>query len=179
MPLMDARRTILIVDDDPNNVDLVQSVLAAEGFRTLTANDGAQAVALCRAECPDLLLLDVLMPGESGFEVCSRLKSDSVTADIPIIFLSSLDDVKSKVAGLKIGGVDYIAKPVHGEEVLARVRVHLRIRENNRARIAEHQAALAAIARGQGWTLTIHRTDRPASEAALRLATLIAARGTE
>ena len=73
------------------------------------------------------------MPGETGFETCAQLKSDPVTADIPIIFLSSLDDVKSKVAGLKIGGVDYIAKPVHGEEVLARVRVHLRIRETNRA----------------------------------------------
>jgi DNA-binding response OmpR family regulator len=77
-----------------------------------------------------------MMPGESGFETCAQLKSDPLTANIPIIFLSSLDDVKSKVAGLKIGGVDYIAKPVHGEEVLARVRVHLRIRENNRAQVA-------------------------------------------
>jgi sigma-B regulation protein RsbU (phosphoserine phosphatase) len=73
------------------------------------------------------------------------LKSDPATADIPIIFLSALDDVKSKVAGLKIGGVDYIAKPVHGEEVLARVRVHLRIRETNRALVGQHRARLEQL----------------------------------
>src|SRR5438105_9617910 len=110
--------TILVVDDTPINLDLVKGVLAAEGFSTLTASDGPTARELSRLRQPDLILLDVLMPGESGFETCARLKSDPATADIPIIFLSSLDDVKSKVAGLKIGGVDYIAKPVHGEEVL-------------------------------------------------------------
>ena len=134
--------TILVVDDTPTNLDLVQSVLEAEGFRTLTASDGPTARDLSRAQQPDLILLDVLMPGETGFETCAQLKSDPVTADIPIIFLSSLDDVKSKVAGLKIGGVDYIAKPVHGEEVLARVRVHLRIRETNRALVEQHRARL-------------------------------------
>ena len=85
------------------------------------------------------------MPGESGFETCAQLKSDPATADIPIIFLSSLDDVKSKVAGLKIGGVDYIAKPMHGEEVLARVRVHLRIRETNRALVTQQRARLSEL----------------------------------
>jgi sigma-B regulation protein RsbU (phosphoserine phosphatase) len=130
--------TILVVDDTLTNLILVSSVLEAEGFRTLTASDGPAARNLVQVHQPDLILLDVLMPGESGFETCAQLKSDPLTADIPIIFLSSLDDVKSKVAGLKIGGVDYIAKPVHGEEVLARVRVHLRIRETNRA-LVEHQ----------------------------------------
>ena len=125
--------TILVVDDTVTNLILVSSVLEAEGFHTLTASDGPTARELSRVHQPDLILLDVLMPGETGFETCAQLKSDPVTADIPIIFLSSLDDVKSKVAGLKIGGVDYIAKPVHGEEVLARVRVHLRIRETNRS----------------------------------------------
>src|SRR5205807_7641395 len=89
--------TILIVDDMATNVEIVQSVLAAEGFRTLAASDGLSACALSRAEQPDLILLDVVMPGESGFETCARLKSDPATADIPIIFLSALDDVKSKV----------------------------------------------------------------------------------
>jgi sigma-B regulation protein RsbU (phosphoserine phosphatase) len=137
--------TILVVDDAPVNAELVKSILEAEGFRTLTAGDGASARNLSRALQPDLILLDVLMPGETGFETCAQLKSDPVTADIPIIFLSSLDDVKSKVAGLKIGGVDYIAKPVHGEEVLARVRVHLRIRANNRAQVAEQRARLERL----------------------------------
>jgi sigma-B regulation protein RsbU (phosphoserine phosphatase) len=139
--MMDAH-TILVVDDTITNLDIVTSVLTAEGFRTLTAADGRTARELSRTHQPDLILLDVLMPGESGFETCAQLKSDPVTADIPIIFLSSLDDVKSKVAGLKIGGVDYVAKPVHGEEVLARVRVHLRIRATNRALVAQQRARL-------------------------------------
>ncbi len=136
---------ILIVDDAPTNIEMVESVLAAEGFRTLTAMDGATAVALCHSERPDLILLDVLMPGESGFETCARLKSDSETAGIPVIFLSSLDDVQNKVNGLRIGGVDYISKPVHGEEVLARVRVHLRIRETNRNMAQAHRAQIEQL----------------------------------
>jgi len=139
---MSSTPTILIVDDTAGNLDFVASILAAEGFRTLTAEDGRTARELSRTQHPDLILLDVLMPGETGFETCAQLKSDPATADIPIIFLSSLDDVKSKVAGLRIGGVDYIAKPVHGEEVLARVRVHLRIRETNRALVAQQRALL-------------------------------------
>lgn len=137
--------TILIVDDTPTNVHVVRSVLEAEGFRTLTASDGPTARELSQSRQPDLILLDVLMPGETGFETCAQLKSDPATSDIPIIFLSSLDDVKSKVAGLKIGGVDYIAKPMHGEEVLARVRVHLRIRETNRAAVEQHRARLEQL----------------------------------
>lgn len=137
--------TILVVDDTPTNLDVVGSILEAEGFRTLTAADGPTARILSRAKQPDLILLDVMMPGETGFETCARLKSDPVTADIPIIFLSALDDVKNKVAGLKIGGVDYIAKPVHGEEVLARVRVHLRIRETNRALVLLHRSRLEQL----------------------------------
>ena len=134
--------TILVVDDTPTNLDLVRSVLDAEGFHTLTAGNGRDARQISRTHQPDLILLDVLLPGETGFETCAHLKSDPVTADIPIIFLSSLDDVKSKVAGLKMGGVDYIAKPMHGEEVLARVRVHLRIRETNRALVAQQRLRL-------------------------------------
>lgn len=134
--------TILVVDDTRTNLELVKGILDAEGFHTLTADNGRGAQEISRAEQPDLILLDVLMPGESGFDTCAHLKSDPVTADIPIIFLSSLDDVKSKVTGLKIGGVDFITKPVHGEEVLARVRVHLRIRQTNRALVEEQRARL-------------------------------------
>ena len=133
---------ILVVDDTATNLELVQGVLDSEGFQTLAADNGADAYDISRRKQPDLILLDVLMPGESGFDTCARLKSDPATTDIPIIFLSSLDDVKSKVTGLKIGGVDYIAKPVHGEEVLARVRVHLRIRQNNQALVNEQRARL-------------------------------------
>lgn len=141
--------TILIVDDTPVNLVLLQSVLDAEGFRTLTAPNGVTAREVSRREVPDLILLDVIMPGESGFETCAKLKSDPKTADIPIIFLSALDDVKSKVRGLKIGGVDYVSKPVHGEEVLARVRVHLRIGANNRAISRQHQVRVEEFRNAQ------------------------------
>jgi len=140
---------ILIVDDIPVNVDLLRQVLVAEGFRTATAQDGPSARQLSLAELPDLILLDVMMPGESGFETCAHLKSDPRTADIPIIFLSSLDDTKSKVRGLKAGGVDYVSKPVNGEEVLARVRVHLRISESNRALTRAARAHLENLRNAQ------------------------------
>jgi phosphoserine phosphatase RsbU/P len=136
---------ILIVDDTAVNIEIIENVLEIEGFRTLTSLDGPTAFARARVERPDLILLDVLMPGESGFQTCARLKSDPATADIPIIFLSSLDDSKSKVTGLKIGGVDYISKPVHGEELLARVRIHLRIAEVNRRVVQEHRAQMDAL----------------------------------
>jgi phosphoserine phosphatase RsbU/P len=145
---------ILIVDDLPLNVELLEQVLRSEGFRTCSAGDGAAGLAIGRAERPDLILLDVVMPGESGYETCAKLKSDPLTADIPVIFLSALDDVKSKVKGLKIGGVDYISKPVHGEEVLARVRVHLRIGENNRALARLHQARMEEFKNAQQAILT-------------------------
>jgi sigma-B regulation protein RsbU (phosphoserine phosphatase) len=140
---------ILIVDDGPVNVDLLEGILQGEGFRTLRASDGPSGRFAGRAERPDLILLDVVMPGESGFETCALLKSDPATADIPVIFLSKLDDLANKVTGLRIGGVDFISKPVHGEEVLARVRVHLRIRENNRAAVRQQQARLEELRHAQ------------------------------
>lgn len=133
---------ILIVDDLPMNIELLDHILRGEGFRTLTADDGAGALAISRSMQPDLILLDVMMPDQSGFEVCAKLKSDPRTNDIPIIFVSALDDVKSKVKGLKSGGVDYVSKPLHAEEVLARVRVHLRIREDSRAIARRNQCRL-------------------------------------
>jgi sigma-B regulation protein RsbU (phosphoserine phosphatase) len=131
--------TILIVDDTPVNVAVLQGILRAEGFCTLIARDGPSARALLQRETADLILLDVMMPGESGFETCSHLKSNPATSGIPIIFLSALSDVESKVAGLRAGGVDYVVKPFHGDEVLARVRVHLRIRDTNRMLIEKHR----------------------------------------
>lgn len=131
---------ILIVDDTPSNTDFAEAVLTAEGFATLTAHDGPTARAISREQRPDLILLDIVMPGENGFETCAALKSDPLTSTIPIIFLSALDDVANKVRGLKIGGVDYVSKPFHAEELLARTRVHLRISATNRT-LAEQQCA--------------------------------------
>lgn len=152
--------SILIVDDLPMNAKLLEHVLRSEGFGTLTANDGATAVAVSRTSLPDLILLDVMMPGESGFETCARLRSDPLTCDIPVIFVSSLDDVESKVNGLKMGGVDYVSKPVYPEEVLARVRVHLRLRDNNRAVARRNQARLAELRDAQR-AILVRPADRP------------------
>ena len=142
---MKAAPAILIVDDTPFNVELFQDVLESEGFRTKTAYDGPTAVEICHRDPPDLVLLDVVMPGENGFQTCARPKSDPATDDIPIIFLSALDDVQNKVMGLKVGGADYISKPVDTREMLARVRVHLRMRERNRAQVEEHRRRLAEL----------------------------------
>jgi sigma-B regulation protein RsbU (phosphoserine phosphatase) len=151
---------ILIVDDTPVNVELLDYILRAEGFRTCSASDGHMALEVGREERPDLVLLDVMMPGENGFETCARLKSDPLTADIPVIFVSAMNDVKSKVTGLRSGGVDYISKPVDGEEVLARIRVHLRIQENNRAMTREHQARIEEFRSAQQ-AILIHPEDCP------------------
>ncbi len=140
---------ILIVDDDATSLQLMVGLLRAEGFLALTASDGRAARVLARNEQPDLILLDVMMPDESGFETCATLKSERLTADIPIIFLSAMDDVRSKVKGLKTGAVDYVSKPVDCEEILARVRVHLRIRQTNRAIADEHRARLQELRRAQ------------------------------
>src|ERR1017187_11030217 len=122
---------------------------ASVNFRPQPEHTSFRLPRLRRTEQPDLILLDVVMPGETGFETCARLKSDPATADIPIIFLSALDDVKSKVTGLKVGGVDYVPKPVNGEEVLARVRVHLRIRETNRILVQQNRARLDQLRSAQ------------------------------
>ncbi len=131
------------------NVAVLQGILRAEGFRTLVATDGPSARAVLQCEPADLILLDVMMPGETGFETCSRIKSNPQTSDIPIIFLSALTDVQSKVNGLRAGGVDYMSKPFHGEEVLARVRVHLRIRDTNRVLVETQRRRLEELRTAQ------------------------------
>lgn len=157
---------ILLVDDAAINVRMLEGILRAESFETVAAADGPTGLLLAKSERPDLILLDIIMPGESGFETCSHLKSDPETSDIPIIFLSALDDVKSKVHGLKIGGVDYISKPVNGEEVLARVRVHLRINENNRALVREQRARLENLREAQQ-AILVRPEDIPAARFAV------------
>jgi sigma-B regulation protein RsbU (phosphoserine phosphatase) len=154
--------TVLIVDDAPTNLAVLQAILAPEGFRILKAEDGPSARELLKHETADLILLDVMMPGETGFETCARLKSNPSTADIPVIFLSALDDVKSKVTGLKTGGVDYVAKPVHPEEVLARVRVHLRTRETSRLLARQHQERIEQLRDAQQ-AILVRPEDCPAA----------------
>lgn len=127
--------SILVVDDDITNVMLLESVLKKEGYHILRASNGAEAFRVAQANVPDLILLDIMMPEVDGFTACRYLQQDSATTDIPVIFLSALEDVESKVMAFDIGAVDYIAKPFQKLEVLARVRLHLKLNMAKRALI--------------------------------------------
>jgi sigma-B regulation protein RsbU (phosphoserine phosphatase) len=135
-----SKGTILIVDDHPVNVKLLEKMLKSAGYGTLAAENGPDGRNLAASRLPDLILLDIMMPGESGFESCELLKKDSRTAHIPIVFLSAKTDTESKVTGLKLGAVDYMTKPFDKTEVLARVGRHLETRDTYRS-IIELQAA--------------------------------------
>ena len=122
-----AKADILIVDDKPENLRLLNQILNAE-HKVRLAPSGEKGLDAARSNPPDLVLLDVMMPGLSGYEVASALKSDEQTRDVPIIFISALGEVDDKIRGFAVGGGDFITKPFQEEEVLARVRTHLSIR---------------------------------------------------
>ncbi|MCB0209901.1 MAG: hybrid sensor histidine kinase/response regulator [Anaerolineae bacterium] len=124
--------TILIVDDNPTNLKVLFNYLKQTGFRTLIAKSGLAAIQQVERLPPDLILLDVMMPGIDGFETCRRLKGNALTKDIPIIFITALGDTANKVKGFEAGGVDYITKPFQQEEVLARINTHLTIQIQKR-----------------------------------------------
>ncbi|MBW4671373.1 MAG: hybrid sensor histidine kinase/response regulator [Cyanomargarita calcarea GSE-NOS-MK-12-04C] len=120
--------TILIVDDSPTNLQVISEALTSAGFEIAVAIDGESAIEQVEYHPPDLILLDVMMPGINGFETCKRLKSNPVNNEIPIIFMTALNDTENKVKGLSIGAVDYITKPFQQEELLARIKVQLQLR---------------------------------------------------
>ncbi len=123
--------SILLVDDQPANLQLLSQTLENLGCKLLFAKNGESALAIAQKALPDLILLDIMMPGIDGFEVCQRLKKNPDTRKIPVIFLSALDETGDKVRGLQLGAVDYVAKPFQPEEVIARVNTHLTIHRLN------------------------------------------------
>jgi signal transduction histidine kinase len=144
---MSSPEVILVVDDTPANLEVVCETLSDAGYEVATAIDGDRALKRVQAYPPDLILLDVQMPGIDGFETCQRLKADPTTASIPIIFMTALSDADSKVKGFDLGAVDYITKPFQEQEVLARVKTHLQLRQltkNLEQRVAEKTANLEA-----------------------------------
>lgn len=139
---------ILIVDDTPANLRLLSGMLVKQGYTVKLAPNGKLALMNAQARPPDLILLDIIMPGLSGYEVCDQLDADPRTRDIPVIFLSALDQTEDKVKAFTSGGVDYITKPFQLEEVLARVKTHLRLyalQEQLTKRVRELEEALAQI----------------------------------
>lgn len=119
--------TVLVVDDVPANLKLLEDLLGAAGYRVRVFPDPTMALKAAQADPPDLFLLDILMPGMNGFELCAALKADLRLRDIPVLFLSALGEAGDKVRAFAEGGVDYVTKPFQEEVVLARVRTHLRI----------------------------------------------------
>jgi PAS domain S-box-containing protein len=173
--------TILLVDDNPTNLSVAVNYLAEHGFQIIVARDGETGLRLARQEQPDLILLDVLLPGMDGFEVCRRLKAEERTQEIPVIFMTIVTKAEDKVRGFEAGGVDYITKPFQHEEVLARVITHLclrnlarRLEEANESlekRVEERTAALTQA----NQELQTEIAERIRTEAALkRERTLIA-----
>ena len=120
-------QAVLIVDDNPTNIGVLLDYLSEAGFRVLVAQDGESALEQIEYARPDIILLDVMMPGIDGFETCRRLKQKETTREIPVIFMTALSETVDKVKGFNVGAVDYITKPIHQEEVLARVTAHLTI----------------------------------------------------
>ena len=117
---------ILVADDNPDNIELVTDIIEILGHDILTANDGPSALSVAQNEIPDLIVLDVNMPGMSGFEVCSTLKADKKTASIPILMLTALGDIGNRVEGLGLGADDYLTKPFSARELMARIETRLR-----------------------------------------------------
>jgi two-component system, sensor histidine kinase and response regulator len=124
--------TILIVDDTPANLGVLVETLGDAGYQLMVAEDGEEALAQTAQTQPDLILLDVMMPGVDGFETCRRLKARPSTRDVPVLFMTALNETADKVKAFGAGGVDYITKPIEHEEALARVRTHLALRRLRR-----------------------------------------------
>ncbi len=141
-------RSILVVDDNPDNLRLLEKLLTEQHYKARLATSGSRALATVRKEAPDLILLDIMMPGMDGFDVCRQLKSDEQTAQIPIIFISAVNETIDKVKAFSLGAVDYISKPFQEDEVLARVKTHLTLsilQRQMEKKNAELEKALAEI----------------------------------
>src|SRR5262245_30257454 len=123
-----SKSLVLVVDDISKNLQVVGTLLRKEGYRIVPATSGAQALERVRAETPDLILLDLMMPEMDGLEVCRRLKADSATRSIPVIFLTASNEMEHLVQGFEVGAVDYVTKPFNPPELLARVRTHLELK---------------------------------------------------
>ena len=156
---MDKRFKILAVDDELFNIQVLTAALEDE-YEMFTALGGHEAISMLKKHTPDLILLDVMMPDLSGFDVCSIIKSDATFSDIPVIFLTAFDTLDGEIRGLELGGIDYLTKPVNFELLKLRVRNHIELKERNdlvreQRDLLEHQkeeleAALARVKRLEG-----------------------------
>ncbi len=143
MAIQTTQASILIIDDTRDNLRLLTQILTQRGYKVLATSDGEQALEAAATIAPDLILLDIMMPGMDGYTVCERLKARPETAHIPVIFISALNEPLDKVKAFTAGGVDYLTKPFQVEEILARVNVHLTLSHLQR-QLEDANAKLAA-----------------------------------
>jgi DNA-binding response OmpR family regulator len=122
-----AKATIMVIDDTPENLNLMATILTNEGYRPVVFPDGDMAIKAAKSIKPDLILVDIMMPGLDGFEVCNILKADKELSHIPVLFLSALNNVQNKIKAFSCGALDYITKPFHDKEVIARISTHLEL----------------------------------------------------
>ena len=154
------RTTVLVVDDQPDSLAFLCDALDAGGFTVLVATDGASALERLQIVMPDAVLLDASMPGMDGFEVCRRIKADQKTAGLPVIFMTGLTETAHIVEGFRAGGIDYVTKPVHPDELIARLATHARnARAIRQARVALDVAGHAVLVVGGGGEI-LWRSDR-------------------
>jgi DNA-binding NarL/FixJ family response regulator len=147
------RNIVLVVDDSPDTLRMLTDAIEGAGMTVLVALDGEQALSLIERVTPDVILLDAVMPGIDGFEICRRLKRNSDLSHVPVIFMTGLSETEDTLMGLDAGGVDYVTKPIAPNELLARIRVHLA-----NARIS--QSARAALDASGRFLLAVNRSGR-------------------
>jgi DNA-binding NarL/FixJ family response regulator len=153
MASLEPRDIVLVVDDSPNTLRMLTDAIEGAGMTVLVALDGEQALSLTERITPDVILMDAVMPGIDGFEICRRLKRDSALSHVPIIFMTGLSETEDIIKGLDAGGVDYVTKPIAPDELLARIRVHLA-----NARIS--QSARSALDASGRFLLAANRAGR-------------------
>jgi two-component system, sensor histidine kinase and response regulator len=179
---------VLVVDDTAANLGIVVETLEAEGLRAAVARDGQEALRRAEIVKPDLILLDVIMPGLDGFQTCRALKENPLTRDIPVIFMTSLTQTEDKIKGFRVGAMDFVTKPLHMEEVAVRVQTHLKLRalqrlqqeqnlrleEEVKTRIRAQEALLEVLDRVKNVSNAIaHDLRTPLTELRSRLEMLI------
>lgn len=166
---------ILLVDDNPQNLAALSRILTERGYHVRTAITGKVALTSAKNLLPDLILLDILMPGMDGYDVCRRLKADARTQDVPVLFLSALDASLDKVKAFEVGGVDFITKPFQVEEVVARVKTHLTLRhiqqqvEAQNHELTEYRDHLEGLVQKRTSELTREVAERKRAEEAIRV----------
>lgn len=156
---MKNRASILIVDDEPINIKVFEKLLCAD-YDIFSAQSGREAISQVKENHPDLILLDVMMPGLNGFETCRLIKADATSQDIPVIFVTAMDGLDGEIAGLDIGGIDYLSKPVNLDLLKLRVRNHIELKRRRDIILAQRdllarqkeelEAALAQVKKLEG-----------------------------